>query len=258
MDETSLEKATTILRRTAVLDACRDEPLSRGQLAEVAELSRTTAYRATRNLETDGLLERTSKGYWTTSHGAALSAAAGQFLCAIETISRLETLLELVDHPDLTAHAHLFADAEITVTDAANPYRVVDRVLERLAETTTSRGIIANVSAVEALDRAAPDIGEMDAIERIFTESALSAHLTIGEESFADVAQSEVFTYLVADDETVPFSFALDDEDVTLVGHDPATGLPTIHAESNHPAARAWLEDVYERVRAEAKELSPP
>lgn len=258
MDETNPEEAAWILRRSAVLDACRDESLSRSQLADAAELSRTTAYRATRDLESEGLLERTAKGYRTTPHGAALSAAAGQFLSAIETIGRLEALLELVDHPELTAHAHLLADAEITVADAANPYRVVDRVLERLAETTTSRGIIVNVTSVEALDRAAPDIGEMDAIERIFTESALSAHLTIGEEAFADVAQSEVFSYLVADDETVPFSFALDDEDVTLVGHDPATGLPTIHAESNHPAARAWLEDVYERVRAEATELSPP
>lgn len=258
MDGASPEDAAWILRRTAVLDACREESLSRSQLADAADLSRTTAYRATLDLEEKELLERTVEGYLTTPHGAALSAAAERFLRAIETIGRLEPLLELADHPDLTAHAHLFADAEITVADAANPYRVVDRVLERFAETQTSRGVIANVGHAAAIDRAVPDIETMDSIERIFTESALSSHLTVGEETFVEAARSEVFTYLVADDDMVPFSFALDDEDVTLVGHDPATGLPTVHAESDNPAARAWLEDIYGRIRAEARTFSPP
>jgi hypothetical protein len=41
-------------------------------------------------------------------------------------------------------------------------------------------------------------------------------------------------------------------DDVSIVGHDPATGLPTVHVESDRPAARAWLEALYEQCKAAA------
>lgn len=253
MDGATPEEGARLLRRATILDVCREEALGRSQLADAADLSRTTAYRATLDLEAADLLERTSEGYRTTPHGAALSAAVDQFLLSIETINRLEGLLELVNHPDLVAHAHLFADARVVVADAENPYRVVERVLERFEQTVTSRGVMASVSHTEAINRAAPDVGDKEFIERIFAASALDSHLTVGGEVFAAAGQNDGVSYLVAPDETVPFSFAIDDESVTLVGHDPTLGLPTIHAESDHPAARAWLEHEYEQIRADAE-----
>ena len=174
---------------------------------------------------------------------------------AIETTDRLEPLFELVSHPELTDRAHLFADAQVVVADASNPYRVVDRVIERFEETSRSRGTLASTTAAEAIERAIPSIEDKEFIERIFTESALDAHDTVGGKGFREVTQNDVLSVLVADDDAIPFSFAIDDEGVTIVGHDPATGLPTVHVECQNPTVRSWLEEIYERCRSRSRPL---
>ncbi|WP_313692497.1 helix-turn-helix transcriptional regulator [Halorarum halobium] len=249
------DRPRSILRRKRLLAACRDDALSRKQLTERTDLSRTTVYRATVALEEGGLLENTGEGYRTTSLGAALLAAGRTYETAVESIGRLEPLLELVDHPALVEHAHLFTGAEVVVADASNPYRVVDHVIDRFGETSGSRGTIVSTTAVEALQRATPALEDRGHIERVFAASALESHETVGGEAFRAVTANENLSILAAPDADVPFSFAIDDADVSVVGHDPATGLPTVHVESDRPAARAWLEALYERCRAAAEPI---
>lgn len=253
MDAADYEDGIDVLRRLPVLDACLDGPLTRSQLTDETALSRTTAYRATVALVERGLLTDTGSGYRTTPRGAATAAAAETFLGGVETVDRLDPLLDLVDHPELVANAHLLEDARVVVADASNPYRVVDRVLERFEQTSASRGTLASVSSAEAIDRAMPSPERAGSIERIFAKSALEAHETVGKEGFAAATTAASVTILVAADEDVPFSFAIDDEDVTVVGHDPATGLPTVHVESESESARAWLDRLYERCRDAAR-----
>lgn len=255
MDQSENDRARSLLRRTPLLAACADEPLTRTQLTERTDASRTTVYRATNDLEAEGLLEKTGSGYRTTAQGGALLAAGEHYEAAVGTIDRLDALFDLVEHEDLLEHAHHFADATVVVADAADPYRVVDHVLERFAETTTSRGTIASTTAVEAVERAMPALSGDQRIERVFAASALETHETIGGEAFREATAADGLSLLVADDAAVPFSFAIDDRDVSVVGHDPTTGLPTVHVETDSPAARAWLEAVYERCREQASSI---
>jgi len=252
MDSSDTDRAVSILRRTPLLAACRDSARSRRELSEQTGVSRTTVYRATVALEDRGLLEKTKEGYRTTSQGTALLSASETYETAVETIDRLDPLFDLVSHPTLLEHAHLFADATVVVADPSNPYRVVGHVMERFEATATSRGTLVNPTAIEAMERATPEIESKDHIERIFAASALEAHETVGGEGFDEVTESDSLSVLVADDDVVPFSFAIDDDDVSIVGHDPATGLPTVHVESDRPAARAWPEALYERCKAAA------
>lgn len=255
MKRVGTDRGIDVLRRVDVLRACRDGAVTRGELADRIDLSRTTAYRATVDLEERGLLEQRSGGYRTTVRGAALVAASERYLASLSTISHLGPLFDLVDHPELVEHAHLLTDADVVVADATNPYRVVERTVDRFEKTARSRGTLTNVSSVEALDRVSPTIDEKDAIERIFAERALEAHETVGGTDFETVTRSESVSLFVADDDSVPFSFAIDDDRVTIVGHDPATGLPTVHVESRAPAARTWLEGLYDRCLAAATPL---
>lgn len=242
----------TILRRAPVLAVCHDRPRSRQELVERTHFSRSTAYRATVALEERGLLENAGDGYRTTRYGAAVLAAAESYGDAIETIDRLEPLLDLVDSPELATHAHLFRDPEVTVADASNPYEVVNRVVERFERTATSHGTIASTTHLEAVEQTAPDLSGKESIERIFARTALETHSTVADETLIGVAATDTVSIYVADDDEIPFTFAIDENEVTLVGHDPATGLPTVHVESARPEARAWLERVYERCRGNA------
>lgn len=131
---------TTVLKRTAVLAACRDEPRARQDLVEETTLSWSTAYRVTVDLVDHGLLERTGRGYQTTTYGLALLGAGETYRDVVDTVGRLEPMFDVIDHPAFLEHAHLFAGAQVTVADATNPYRVANRAVERLENATSSRG----------------------------------------------------------------------------------------------------------------------
>jgi len=255
MERRTVDEVISLLRRSPVLAACRDEARSRRDLTDLTDFSRTTVYRSTVALTKRGLLEKTPAGYQTTPLGVALLAAGDSFVSGVDALDRLEPLFERVSHPDLLEHAHLLTDARVVVADASNPYRVVERAMERFEATTRSRGTLASTTAAEAMDRAVPSMDDKESFERIFAASAVEAHETVGGDAFDAVAASDALSVLVADDAAVPFSFAIDDDGVTVVGHDPATGLPTVHVESDRPAARAWLDGVYEECRAAANPL---
>lgn len=248
----SPEGGIELLRHFPILSICLEESRTRRELAEMIDTSRSTIYRTTVALTERELLEHVDGGYRTTVHGAALVSTCERFLTGVEVIEELEPLFDLVSHPELLANAHLFTDPTVTVADASNPYRVVDLVVERFEQTSTSKGTIINVTSPEALERVVPTLGEKQSIERVFTESALESHRTIGEGAFATEIDAESIDLFVAADDVVPFSFAIDDAAVTIVGHDQQMGLPTVHVSSTSVRARTWLETLYTRCREAA------
>ena len=128
-------------------------------------------------------------------------------------------------------------------------------MIERLEQTSNSRGTLTNVTSLQALDQTTPHLEAIESLERIFAASALEGHETTASEGFRDVVSDETITVLVADDNAVPFSFAIDDVGVTVAGHDPATGLPTVHVETESTAARSWLETLYEQCWERARPI---
>ncbi|WP_440770600.1 helix-turn-helix transcriptional regulator [Natronorubrum sp. DTA28] len=254
MTSDEYEDALTILRQAPVLEACQTAPQSRRELVDATDTSKTTIYRATRALEAEGLLEKTADGYRTTPRGGATGVLAKRYLAGLDALEGLDRLFDLVDHPELAEHAHLLADARVTVADASDPYRVVDRVVERFEATTRSRGTITNATSLQVLDRVSPSLNEKESIERIFDASALEAHENYGGEAFEEALASDSATLLVTDD-PLPFTFAIDDEGVGIVGHEPATGLPTVHVESDDERARTWLKRLYEESRRHARTI---
>ncbi len=249
------EDALAMVRQFPVLEACRTQPCSRRELVEVTDTSRTTIYRMTVALEEKGLLEETTDGYRTTPRGRATSSLVKRYLSGVEALDNLDRLFDLVDHPELTDHAHLLADARVTTANPSDPYRVVDRVVERFEAMTRSRGTITSTTSIRALDRVLPMLAEKESIERIFASDAIEAHENYGGDAFEEALDTESLRILVTD-EPVPFTFAIDDESVSIVGHDPATGLPTVHVESDHDRTRVWLERLYDQCRDSARKIS--
>lgn len=248
--------AEAVLRRRRVLEACSGATLDRRQLVERTGLSRTTAYRATVDLEERGWLEGTADGYRTTDRGIALAGAADAFLDAIDSIERLEPLFAAVPAPELRANAHLLGDPRVTTVDASNPYRVVERALERFETVDRARGVSASINDAEALEQATSMVDDVEHIEWIFAEGALDAHETVADDAFFEAIDQPHVSLSVAPDATIPFSFTVDDEDVSITGHDPNTGLPTVLVESDAPAARAWLEAHFEAISTDSTPIA--
>ncbi|GAB3689109.1 hypothetical protein GCM10028857_24080 [Salinarchaeum chitinilyticum] len=250
MEEGEGDAGRAVLRRRLVLDACAEAALDRRQLVECTGLSRTTAYRATVELQERGWLEGTTDGYRTTDRGIALAGAADSFLDAIVSIERLGPLFDAIPSPELRANAHLLGDPRVTTVDASNPYRVVERAIERFEAADRARGVSASINDAEALEDAVSMIDAVERLEWIFAESALEAHATVADETFFDSIERPHVSLSVAPDDAIPFSFTVDDDDVSITGHDPNTGLPTVLVESDALAARAWLDSQFEAAAA--------
>jgi predicted transcriptional regulator len=253
MDGERHEHATACLRRAPVLRACRDGPQSRRDLESETGASRTTAYRATNELEERGLLERENGGYRATATGEATSRAVDRYLSTIETIDRLEPLFERIDHPELLDHAHLLADAELTVADEENMYRANDRAVELFGQSETIRAAMTGLGSrpcIEASTAAATE-GGMD-VEMCFTSEALPTdeHLDAGTDRLF-----ECFDVYVV--EELPFTFVLHDEIATVVAHNEV-GVPIVVAETDNPEAYRWLEARYAEQRAHARRPTVP
>lgn len=253
MPDTGDETAVELLRYAAILDTCRSTPRSRRDLVAETDSSRTTIYRATVALEERGLLERDGQGYRTTARGSALSRAVDAFRDATDTIDRLEPLFEVVSDPELLDNAYRLREPSVTVVDASDPYRVADRAVERFEERSVVRGVTASATDAKAFEQAGPRLGEKSSIDWLFTERALTTHETINE-GFRVVLDAPNVSLGIVPDKAVPFSFSVD-EDVSIVGHDDRTGLPTVLVESGSQAAYDWLDRRFTTLAEQATPL---
>ncbi|MEY7849154.1 helix-turn-helix transcriptional regulator [Natrarchaeobius sp. A-rgal3] len=250
MNGGQLDDVSQVLGRADVLDACRDEPRSRGALVEELERSRATIYRVTNDLEDDGLLESTPRGYRTTTTGAVILEAARRAVDAVQATDRLEPLLSAVDSPELAANAHLLTDAEIVVATKTDPYAPNDRALELWMDSDRvlvgMRAIGTRESIVEGA--AAMFDLEMD-VEMCVTPAVFETFRNVTPDLLERSHDAETVSMRVVED--VPFSFAVHEDVVTVVANDD-TGIPTVLAVSDSEAAHAWLDGLFETVRTRA------
>lgn len=143
------DQGMEFLRRAPILQACRDDVLTRRELTETTDASRTTVYQATVEFEQQGLLNHDADGYRTTPKGTAMASVVEAYRSGIDTVDRLEPLFEIVDHPDLLDRANLRSDAKLTVADDDNMYRANDRFLDLWAQCDTIRaGMVGSGSRI--------------------------------------------------------------------------------------------------------------
>jgi len=248
-----IDEPEPLLRRASVLKACRNEPQSRRELETITDRSRATIYRATTELDEEGLLSKHSHGYQTTPKGQALSYAIEAFVKDIDNISRLEPLLDRIDHPELLEKAHLLSDADITVADDDNMYRANDRVLEYWDETDTVRAAMASSGSRLCLEKSVSMAVEQEMdVEMCFPPDVFPSDEHLNNGSFdAATLFDEFETYI---SESVPFTFLLCDDRAVVAAHNDI-GIPTAVAETDDPIIYQWLESQYERIREEARPL---
>jgi len=253
MDQSALGRDTELLQRTPVLAACRDGPVGRSTIAERADCSRTTAYRATTDLEQRGLLEQGDGGYRLTGLGVTALDRIERFRAELDGARHLESVLEHIDAPELRANVHLFADATVAVASPQNPNAPIEPWLEHFESFDRCRTLV-----VAGCPRAVTRQGVEHArngvdFESICTPLALEADQNASEEAFETIATAESPSLYTNPD--LPFTMGIIDEWVIIGGFDDETALPTVSVTTDDPDAREWADELYRRCRAEAVPL---
>lgn len=244
MDRDEVEDVVSLLRRAHVLEACRDGPIGRTAVAERADCSRTTAYRATGDLADEGLLERTPEGYRLTGTGAATLDRIRAFRADVEGVDRLGPVLAHVDAPAVVENAALFADATVIEAEPGTPYGIeqhltalIEDVDREIFAVTTSVGAPSTVDGTHERVAAGVDY------EHVFTRQAYD-RLVDGYGGVADdIADRDNVGLFVV--ETSPVDLVVYDDTLVLVGFDD-TGLVTAVATTDDEEARAWARQLFD------------
>lgn len=254
MDRASVDDAAALIQRANVLEACREGPVGRSTIADRADCSRTTAYRATADLEDRGLIERANGGYRLTGSGAAMLDHLGAFRTKLAGTSRIQPLFDFVDSPALVEQAHQFADAELVVQDPAAPYHIETRLQSVIDDTetemwgmTTGLGSPALAEAMFERIEAGVDVEWVlpaDTYDHFVTEyGTLSAHAV-------DDEQTTVHTR-----DAIPLDLAVYDETLVVIGFDHERGVIGAVALTDEPDALRWARERFADCRRDASRV---
>jgi len=246
--------AAAVERRLDTLRALDEAPDSKVGLVNRVGISRSTADRSLRELETHGFVTASDDGYRVTATGRLALDAHGQRARRIDAAAAVAPLFDGV---------HLSFDIDPAVLDSARvveahphaPNRPIDCVAALIADATH-----VSVYAARFLSRHASLYHDrvLDGMTGTFvaTRSVIDRHRS----AYPDDMQEAIDLGRVAVrrlDRDEPVSFVLaetpDGPEMGLVVYRDET--PRGFLGSDHPAATRWARDLHERLWAAATPL---
>lgn len=254
MRQEEAEAASALLKRAPLLAAMRTGTVTRRALQERFDLARTTAYRATVDLEERGLIERTGDGYELTSTGRAVVDSSGRYLESLAATERLRPLLEHVDEPDLLGSLHVLDDAEVMVADADEPFRLIDWWTEQSAVVDRLRILTVSTGRRKGFETIAGRVDAGADVEVVFSPNALEGAHRVAPDLLDQFVRREPPPAYVHRE--IPFNLAIFDDTVAVVGTDADTGIPAVYVVSDETDAREWAERFYRRYRRESEPVT--
>ena len=220
--------------------------------------SRSTVYKATRELETVHVVESTSDGYGLTLFGRLLFRKFERMVTETRLIYEYEETLANLPS-DLSVDPSLFADADVVVTEPHAP----DRAVEELESFVAELGRFRSVTPVHRTrylsfgrERADDDsfAGEF-VVEHRLIEYVLSNHA----DAFRELLQNDSLTWYETERE-LPFGLVIPESSSAPVGvtlYDEGRQLRAF-VRTDDPVAAEWAEETYRSFRDDATRLSPP
>lgn len=248
----------TLHGRGDVLAIVQDEPLSKRDVVEAIAVSRSTVDRAIRDLEADGLVERTADGYVATVAGRVAADARATYRRTVSGVARARSLLALLPRDAEVAPA-MVADAEVAHATAPSPSAPLDRLRELIEASDRHYGMSAANTGTgfpEFLyERVVAD--ELD-LEFVFTEP-LFEHFREGfVDDWREMHSHGFGVYTVPE---FPYGLALCEAPAgttaALVVYNRQSRLAGILF-NDDPDAVAWVRETYERYRDRATRMIPP
>lgn len=244
----------TIVKRTAVLETIADGPTSKRDLRDELGVSRSTVYKAVRELESHELAEQTDGGVRLTLLGRLLVEEYQSFVGTAEAVSHQHQVLSVLP-PDAPVTTDLLVGAEVVLAERHAPSKPLDYVED------LTRSADALVGLAPSMFRRYNEL-----FYDQLTSGALTAEIVIYRpvvehlrEDFGDrFAESlAIDCYTVWETtESLPFGLVVtegDHEEVAVVAYDE--GRPVGVVANDTEAALDWGRDVFECYRESARRV---
>ena len=227
-------------------------------LRDELDKSRSTVYKATRELETVRVVESTGDGYGLTLFGRLLFRKFDRLVTETQTIWDIEDVLAGLP-PDLPVDPSLFADAEVIVTEPHAPDRAVEELESFVAELGRFRTLTpVHRTRYLSFGRERAEKGEFAGefvLEHRLLEYVLSNHADV----FGELLRNDSLTWYETDRE-LPFGLVIPESSSVPIGvtlYDESRQLRAF-VRTDDPTAAKWAEETYRSFRDDATRLSPP
>jgi predicted transcriptional regulator len=247
----------TVVKRADVLEHLADGVTDKRDLRDDLGVSRSTVYKAVRDLEEHGLVEQNDGGVRLTLGGRLLVDRYRSFAGTAADLCRQQPVLSALP-PDAPMTADLVEGAETVRAEPHVPHRPLDYVedLVRAADGVTGLAPVA-IRRYVTLFRDRLTSGELTA-ELVVERPALEHTWEVHPSAFAESLETGGYA-VWRTDESLPFGLLLtegDREEVAVVVYDEA-GRPVGVVANDAPAAFDWGRGVFEQYRDGATRVDP-
>lgn len=259
--ETPIEPVEYLARspsRLAVLGAIQEEPRTNNDLKEMTDVSRVTLSRILANFEDRGWVERTNGKFEATSKGSYVTSELVGLLANIDTLNRLDGVMEWLPIEEFDFDLACLQDAEVSTSSWGDHTAQIRHVAENIPGSdriiATASGVSQEV--VDALWGATVE-GETK-LEAILDTTALEIVCSNAEirGQFKDMLDSGTTDCLLYEGEYEPLLMVMVcDDTVILCGHDE-NGPPPGTLETTNEVVRSWAEEYADSVGKDARTLN--
>lgn len=252
-----VEMAADLLRsdsRIEILERLQTDGMSRYELREAIDGSRTTIDRNLDRLETDGWITKTDRGYAITTAGEFVLERATDFVETVSAADRLQPILRWIPRGEPDIDVRELADAELTTAEEGTPIAMVDKHVQGMTAAAHTRMILPIVSARSMNEQLRATQEQSVHAEHVVTPTV--ADILQSDPEFVDRIETmretaEVEIYVT--EEPVPYYLGILDETVQIgVDED---GQPRGLIETTAESVREWAERRFESYRESAVPL---
>lgn len=243
-----LARSETRVRALETL--AREGELSRGDLRERLDATRTTVQRNLDALAERGWVTETDRTYAVTRTGEWIAEDFGDLVETVRQARRLRPVIERVDPDDLDVDLR-DADVAVTTSEPGNPWKPVDEHVETIRDAREHRALLPLTGSgpFEAIhERTGDGAREFEAVvapavaETFRSDPAYREH-------YADLRERSNVRFLVTE-RSIPYYLGVADGTVEI-GVDDG-GQPAALLRTESPAVLEWAEQTYETYRADA------
>jgi predicted transcriptional regulator len=237
------DDAVEFVKRAELLSFLRTTSADADTLDRNLSASRSTIHRATQSLTDQGLVEKDDGVFELTSVGAVVAARTEEFQCQLDTVERLEPLLEVIDAEAVGLPLEHLADATVERPCPGQPHVVVGGLDDLVADAESMRMFSGVVSPIY-VDIAHEAVQNGTEIQAVFRRGVVDDLFCEHARKSREAARTGRFEVRIHDD--CPFELFLFDDRVGLSAHDDR-GLPVAFVETSNPVVVEWAESCFAR-----------
>lgn len=245
----------TVVKRAAFLDRLAAGPTAKRDLRDDLDVSRSTVYKAIRELEDAGIAEQTEEGCRLTLFGRLVVEQYWTFAEAVDDIEPHASLLGVLP-PDCPMITGVLVGAEIILTEQHAPYRPVGRI-EDVVRNADSVTAMTPVVVPQYVDLFREQIVERDTTAELVLESPVVEYLRSDHgERFAETLETGRLAVWETS-ETIPFGIVASLDEIAVLVYTENGELAGILV-NDTDAALDWGREMFGRFRARTDRLVSP